>query len=483
MAELARRSLTDFIGFVEPRTSLTPFHEIYFGILDRFARGVIRRLIVSVPPQHGKSFGASQMMPAYLLGIDPSRHVAIASYSFSLARSMALSVSRVIGSRGYREVFPATMIKGMGADPAAERTARRTAQQFDCVGHDGGLLAVGREGSLTGNRVDVMIMDDLYKDMLEANSPLVRTSVWDWYNAVVRTRLHNDSQELMVFTRWHAEDLIGRIADREPCIVPVSLDHIDTLSADELARNWIVVNFEALKTGLPTLLDSRTVGEALWPERHSRTLLLSKRESDPVTFEALYQGNPASREGLLWGEFKTYRTLPTEQIVRWGNYTDTADMGDDCLCSICYGVGRDGCIYLTDVVLSAEPMESTEGAVVAMIRSSQARSALFESNNGGRGFARAVQRELGSGFAIRMFHQSANKESRIVSNAATVARTVIMPWNWQSLWPEFAVELLGFKRAFRANKHDDAADVLTGIVEHELGDKERKISYVGFGRS
>ena len=83
---------------------------------------------------------------------------------------------------------------------------------MEIVGRDGGLLSVGREGSLTGNRVDCFILDDLYKDAMEANSPLVRENCWDWYTSVVRTRMHNASSELIVFTRWHDEDLIRRAA-------------------------------------------------------------------------------------------------------------------------------------------------------------------------------------------------------------------------------------------------------------------------------
>lgn len=465
--------MSDFIAAVEPQSSFTPFHAVYFRLLDEFAHGRIRRLIVSVPPQHGKSFGASQVLPAYMLGVDPSLRIAIASYSFGLARRMGLAVGRMIGSGEYRRIFPGTILKGMGADASSEKTARRTAQEFDCVGRSGGLLAVGREGSLTGNRVDVMIMDDLYKDALEANSPLVRSNVWEWYNAVVRTRLHNDSQELIVFTRWHEEDLIGRIQRSETVVRLTDFDQLPLIGAD----GWVAVNFEALKESAPTALDPRGVGQALWPERHSCELLLRKRRSDPVIFEAMYQGNPTSREGLLYRDFATYDTMPLG--ARLGNYTDTADVGDDYLCSVCYGVGRDQRIYLYDVVYSQDPMETTEMLVSEMLRRAQVRSALFESNNGGRGFARAVQRAV-PGCTIRMFHQGANKESRILTNAATVLSRVVMPMGWKERWPEFASDLLGFRRMFRANKHDDVADTITGIVETESGTAGGKVGYIGF---
>ena len=120
----------------------------------------------------------------------------------------------------------------------------RTADEVEIIGRRGGLLSVGREGSLTGNRVDCFVLDDLYKDALEANSPLVRANCWEWYTSVVRTRMHNASRELVVFTRWHEEDLIGALAVREPVEELRAWSQLDTLPADR----WLHLNFEALKT-------------------------------------------------------------------------------------------------------------------------------------------------------------------------------------------------------------------------------------------
>lgn len=91
----------------------------------------------------------------------------------------------------------------------------RNSEEFEIVNKKGGLKAVGRGGALTGNAVDVMIMDDIYKDYAESNSPIIREAAWDWYTTVVKTRLHNDSQELIVFTRWHEDDLIGRLEKKK----------------------------------------------------------------------------------------------------------------------------------------------------------------------------------------------------------------------------------------------------------------------------
>lgn len=91
----------------------------------------------------------------------------------------------------------------------------QTSEEFEIVGYGGSFQSVGRGGGLTGNKVDIAILDDLYKDAAEGNSPTVRESVWEWYTSAVKTRLHNGSQELIVFTRWHEEDLIGILEDKE----------------------------------------------------------------------------------------------------------------------------------------------------------------------------------------------------------------------------------------------------------------------------
>lgn len=457
-----------FAGFAQtvcPFLELQPFHRVYYRLLEAFARGRVRRLIVTMPPQHGKSMGASTLLPAYLLGLDPDCRVAIASYSGALASKFNRRVQRILESREYGAIFPGTVIKSGNKPP----NYIRTADEAEIIGRRGGLLSVGREGPLTGNRVDCFILDDLYKDALEANSPIVRANCWEWYTSVVRTRMHNASRELIVFTRWHEEDLIGTIMLRERVTVFTGWEQLGTLRPDE----WLHLNFEALKVSPPTETDPRRPGEALWETLHGAALLEAKRRLDPVQFEAMYQGRPSAREGLLYGDgFAEYDLLPCE-IVRYGNYTDTADTGDDYLCSLSYAAGADGGIYVTDAVYSREPMEVTETLVAEMLVRSGTRQAAIESNNGGRGFARAVQR-LAPDVRVEWFHQGGNKEARILSNAATVLHLLRFPRGWNQLWPELYGHLTTYRRQFRANRWHDAADVATGIVERELADENRR---------
>lgn len=452
-------TFTSFARKVYPFLEIRQFHDSYYYLLQAFADARIRHLIVTMPPQHGKSVGATTLLPAYMLGLNPDLRIAIASYSASLANKFNRRVQRILESDEYAAMFPDTTIK-CGSKPA---NYVRTADEVEIVGHTGALMSVGREGSLTGNRVDCFILDDLYKDAMEANSPVVRENCWEWYTSVVRTRMHNDSRELIVFTRWHDEDLIGELCRRERVIELHDWRQIDTLPADA----WVHLNFEAIKCSPPTALDMRRSGEALWEERHGIKLLCAKQRLDPLRFECMYQGHPSSREGLLYGDsFTEYDTLPAD-IIRWGNYTDTADTGDDYLCSLCYAVDTDGIIYIYDAVYSREPMEATERMVGDMLCRTQTRVAYVESNNGGRGFARTLQR-LAPRVRVEWFHQSANKEARILSNSATVLHTLRFPRGWRERWSDMYNHLTTYRRLFRANRWHDAPDVLTGIVEREI---------------
>ncbi len=464
-------SFEEFGRAIFPFLDLKPFHRTYYRVLEAFARKKIRKLMISMPPQHGKSMGATTLLPAYLLGLNPDLRVAIASYSASLASKFNRRVQRILESKEYGEIFPETTIKRGTRPPEYIRTS----DEVEIIGREGSLLSVGREGSLTGNRVDCFILDDLYKDALEANSPLVRENCREWYTSVVKTRMHNDSSELLVFTRWHEEDLIGDLQRMERVIGLREWKQLD----DVPDGVWVALNFEAVKQSEPTQIDPRQTGEALWPERQSIALLEAKRRLDPVRFEAMYQGHPSAAEGLLYGNrFQTYDTLP-ETVHHVGNYTDTADTGDDYLCSLCYVAGADGALYITDAVYTREPMEVTETAVSEMLRRNRTRRADIESNNGGRGFARAVQR-LAPEVSVNWFHQSGNKEARILSHSATVLHRLRWPADWPQRWPELHAHLVTYRRKFSSNRWHDAADVVTGIIEREAAAEGKRGGRVKF---
>lgn len=435
-------------------------------------------------PTHN-SEGSSRKLPAFMLGLNPDKKICIGSYAATIARDFNRDVQRIIDTPSYRELFPETYLNGSNVVTMAN-TYLRNSDVIEMVGHKGLLRVVGRGGSLTSKTVDVSILDDVYKDYAEGNSPIVRNAAWKWYTTVVRTRLHNDSQELIVFTRWHDDDLIGRIEKSGETVIDIkSWDDVKNIPAGA----WVRINFEGLKTGEPTEIDPREPGAALWDRRHSRAKLEGQRALDPVQFQCLYQGNPGNAEGKLYrNPFRTYVDKSEwGTYVRSGNYTDVADEGDDFTFSACYDVYKSGneawneqkkrfepILYalITDMVFTQENTEVTAVTVPEMINRCGTQKAWIESNNGGSGFEKVIRKKLKA--VTEPFYQGANKESRIITNSAMVNAQIIMPIGWEQRFSKIHEHLTGFLRDFPANAHDDPEDGLTGIYEKELADGDTR---------
>lgn len=475
--EAARRFMKPFARYVNPKMVFEPFHTVYYEILTMFARGDIRRLIVQMPPQHGKSEGSSRLLPAFILGQNPDTKVCIASYSTTMARDFNRDVQHILERDEYRALFPNTRINTKGE--ADTQTYLRNSEIVEVVGHSGNLRVVGRGGSLTGKTVDVQILDDIYKDYAEGNSPVVREAAWRWYTTVVRTRQHNNTRELIVFTRWHEDDLIGRLERSGETIIEArSWSDLCNVPHDAYVR----INFEGLMDSDKTEFDERERGEALWEEKHSREKLLAQKELDPVQFACLYQGHPDSAEGRLYQPFKTW-TEKSEwgRYVRTGCYIDVADEGTDFNVSIAYDIYvSDNKVYnentrrweailyalVTDMDITDEGTEVSLITTPEMINRNGVQRVWVESNGGGAQYEKSLRKKVRA--LTTPFAQRGNKESRIVTASAMVNASIVMPFGWERRFPTAYEQVTRFLRNFRANAHDDVPDVLTGIFELEI---------------
>lgn len=430
-------------------------------------------------PTHN-SEGSSRKLPAFMLGLDPDRKICIGSYAATIARDFNRDVQRIIDTPRYRELFPGTYLNGSNVVTMAN-TYLRNSDVIEMVGRKGSLRVVGRGGSLTSKTVDVSILDDVYKDYAEGNSPIVRAAAWKWYTTVVRTRLHNDSQELIVFTRWHDDDLIGRIEKSGETIIDVKC-WADL--EDVTPGAWVRINFEGLKTGEPTEIDPREPGAALWESRHSKQKLEAQKALDPVQFQCLYQGNPGSAEGRLYQPFKTWvEKSDYGTYIRSGAYIDVADEGDDLLFAATYDVYKSDNLFfnektkrmepilfalITDMEMTDENTDVTTVTVPAMINRNGTQKAWVESNNGGAGYEKVIKKKVRA--ITDPFYQGGNKESRIITASAMVNQHIIMPFGWETRYKAVYDHVTGFLRNFGANTHDDPEDGLTGIYEKEIAD-------------
>ncbi|WP_454944415.1 phage terminase large subunit [Capnocytophaga granulosa] len=468
-----QENLLSFTCHTLPSFAPAPFHLAYYEVLTRFAMGEIKKLMITMPPQHGKSEGATRRLPAFVLGQDPDKRIAIVSYNAIKARKFNRELQRIMDDDRYYELFPQTLLAGQASYQEQGRRSRnyaRNSDECEIVGYQGSFKTIGVGGSLTGEPVDMLIMDDLYKDASSAWSPVIRQNVADWYDTVASTRLHNDSQQLLVFTRWHMEDLAGRLLEQEGVYDPI-----------ENPQGWLLVSFPAIQNRPPSEQDPRAEGEPLWPERHSLEKLLEIKGRSPTVFESLYQQNPQPSQGLMYEEFTCYTDLPSRSYSV--AYIDAADSGADYLCALFYKEAEDG-NYITDVLYTKDPMEVTETTLTYMLQQHQVERCHIESNNGGNLFVSNLQqRSWDTGNRLTRFnpfHQNQNKTARIFAASASVQKLIKMPLDWKKRFPKFARDLTGYLR-IGTNAHDDAPDALTGSIECRQPPKRVSVAEM-FGR-
>lgn len=295
-AALATKRFRRFVEYVKPDYIFKPFNEYFMERLDAFARGEIKKLMVFMPPQHGKSQLSTRMAPAYILGKIPSKKISISSYSATIAKGFAKDIKNIMKSYEYRQAFPNTKI---GREAIVETKGDYSDSSYFFETSKGGFVyGVGRGGSLTSKTIDISIVDDPLKDRAEALSMTVKNGLQSWYNDVVRTRLHNDSQELITLTRWVDDDIAGRLLLKE--------------------KDWEVIIFPAIKTEDFSSYDHRQPGEPLFPEKHSLERLLEAKERNEVSFNSLYQQDPKpNRQMLVHPDFVKVNEFPLDKINKW----------------------------------------------------------------------------------------------------------------------------------------------------------------------
>lgn len=313
--ELCRRSLLSFTRRFTPGYSAGWVHKDICKRLERFIRAVedgkSPRLMISMPPRAGKTQLASKMLPAWALGHHPSWEIIAASYGVSLPVGFSRVVKRVLQNATYQAIFP---------DTAVDESAQATTGWLTTEG--GGYLPAGVMGPITGRGAHCLILDDLVKDSIEADSEVQRDRVWDWYGSVAKTRLAPGGGIIYIGTRWHDDDISGRLLAQEKELIKGFEQSLgEAVEIEERARlrcelaeidHWEVIKYKAVaehdewlaptgglaeKEGEGAVL-VRKKGEALHPERFPLSALRNlKRSMQPRHWSALYQQNPVPDEG------------------------------------------------------------------------------------------------------------------------------------------------------------------------------------------
>jgi predicted phage terminase large subunit-like protein len=273
------------------------WHHVYLAaVLERFFFGDIDRLMVWMPPQHGKTQLVNRFGIPWALGRNPSLKIAQASYGDDLATSINIDIQRIMESELYHRIFPQTVIPrniGVAKNQSNNRELKRRTQKiFELVGQRGSLRSVGVGGPLTGQRADILSLDDPHKDHKDALLPTRRQDVYDWYVTTARTRTHKDSKIAITQTRWHESDLSGTLIEKQKKLIK---------AGKEIRKPWFVVSFPAIMTvDNKRPGDPRKVGEALWPGLHDLPSLQDVKDDIPESWwNALYQQNPTDVEGSI----------------------------------------------------------------------------------------------------------------------------------------------------------------------------------------
>lgn len=459
-------------------------HKLIMEKLEGVLDGRIKRLMINIAPRYSKTELVIKQFVSAGYALNPLCNFLHLSYSDTLVKDNSAQIREIMKMPIYRELFPESELEKVNK-AASERWKTKAGGEFYAVSTQGQVtgFGAGQVDDIAADEADeewlryddaflqklgligansnvfngAVIIDDPIKPD-DALSDTIRERINQRFESTIRSRTNSrNTPIIIIMQRVHEHDLCGYLLETEP---------------DE----WDVLSLPAIEVDPVTGEES-----ALWPFKHTLEELKKLRAADSFVFDTQYMQDPKPKEGLLYDHFNTYKTIPMEQGMRRCNYTDTADTGADNLCSICFVKGSEY-NYLTDVLYTQDPMEVTEPATAKMLTMNKTDIARIESNNGGRGFSRAVMRLLKTMFRnfktkITWFNQSQNKYVRIHTQSAEVMNTTLMPEGWETKWPKFYNAVMSYRKDNkRRSQHDDAPDALTGT--YEMRDKVDKMKKV-----
>ena len=418
-------------------------HHLIARALEKVESGEWTRLIITMPPRHGKTELATKRFPAWFVGRDPYRYVIAASYADDLAQEFGREVREIMRSPFYQQVFPGVKL-------------RRGSASADRLQTDAGGIMVftGRKGGMSGKGADLLLIDDPIKDREEADSPAMRNKMWVWFSDVAMSRLMDTAARVVIImTRWHEDDIVGRITDPDNVCY----------NADEAAK-WKILKLPALAEENDPL--GRAPGEALWPQRISREFLEGQRRLNARGFEALYQGNPAPDDGdyfhAAWIDDNTYKPNELPRNLRYYIASDHAvstAQERDATCMLVAGVDEKGVIWLVDCWWRREQTDTVVDGMLSLGGTHRPLVWWAERGHISKSigpFLRKRMMETNTYFNINEVVPVADKQTRAQAIQGRMAMGMVK-------WPAFAP---WFARArqevikFPAAKHDDFVDAL-----------------------
>lgn len=440
---------------------IRPHHKLITDTLEKVEKGEILRLIITMPPQNGKSQLASRNFPAWCIGRNPYWNVILSSYNQTFAEDFGRDVKRIMETTSYRQIFPGVDLR---ADSKSASRLRTKA--------GGQMVFVGAGGSITGRPADITIIDDPLKGAEEADSPLERDKIWKWYSSTVYGRQRSGTRIIIIMTRWHEDDLVGRLTDPEN-------DHYDP----EEAKCWTILNLPALAEhddplGRPAMQPNIPISQqdpacALWPERFGLALLESAQRINPRSFLAQQQQRPSAEEGNFFkrDRLMTYQPNQLPPNLRYYAASDHAvgtAQHNDWTVLIVVGVDSDSNIWIVDVWRDKQDSDVVVEAIFTLMKRYKEKGGILAwwAERG------HISKSIGPFLNKRMIEESCyvnveeitpvrDKKTRAQSiQARTNMKKVYFP-KFASWWPDALSEMLKFRGD--GGTHDDFVDALAYI--------------------
>lgn len=431
-----------------------PHHRLLAEALQEVESGKCLRLLISLPPQHGKSQLASRLFPPFIIGRQPWRNIMLGTYNQDFANEFGDDVRSIIESPQYPLVFPT----------AGLRQGSR-AKDHMVTNANGKLSFLGRGGAGTGRPADVFLIDDPIKDAKEAESPTIRRDVWEWFTKVAYTRCHAASSIVIIQTRWSDDDLIGRLTD------PGNACY----DADE-AKKWTYINIPAMFTDPrdKPIADALKIpmGDPLWKERFTIEHLESARRLNPVGFSALYMGRPTPPEGAFYKSdmllgYRSLADLPKDLTMYGaGDLAVSPERTADQSCVGNWGMDGQGDLWLLpDLYWERRAADESVEQLIDFAKAYKWMSFAVEKGVIDRAIGPFLDRrmaERGTYFHIEKFPTIGNKGARSLSIRGRMAQGKVHFPTFAPWWPAARDQLLKFTGS-GGDREDDFADMLAMI--------------------
>jgi len=416
----ARQSLIDFTQYTKPDFEPADHHKEICEKLEAVERGEITRLMIFAPPRHTKSEIASRRFPSWYLGRNPDKQIIASTYNQDFASDFGRDVRGIIASDEYSRVFKDVSLK----------EDSKAANRFH-TNAGGVYVSVGVGGPVTGRGAHIALIDDPIKNRQDADSDVYRERVWQWYTSTLYTRLMPGGAIIVILTRWHEDDLAGRLLERQ-----------------ETGDKWDIVELKALDNG-----------KALWPEWYDEKALEQiKNNIGPRDWSALYQQSPQPDEGTYF-QRDWFTTADTPERLNYYISTDfavTEDAGDFTEFGV-FGIDADENIYIVDWWSGQQTADIWIDALLNLVEQYKPLAVFGETG--------AIRR------SIEPFLKKRSKERRVFARLEWITRTKDKTAMARAFQARAAMgnvflsnkvangELLDQLLKFPAGKHDDKVDV------------------------